>query len=199
MNNNTVWHSSIITRAHREKQNEHKSIVLWYTGLPSSGKSTLAHAVEEKRYSIGYRSFVLDGDNVRQKLCSDLGFSIQDRKENIRRIAQVANLFKEAGFIIMTAFISPFRDDRQYAKELIGESDFVEIFCNCDIEICEQHDTKGHYREARLGVIKEFTGISSPYEVPENPDLNIVTGKLPLEECVNIIVSYLRDNGIIKN
>lgn len=158
-----VWHHSSVTRARREMQNGHKSAVLWFTGLSGAGKSTLAHAVEETLHLMGCRTFVLDGDNVRHGLCSDLSFSEADRRENIRRVGEAAKLFVEADVIVLTAFISPFREDRERVRKLLGEQDFMEIHCHCPLEVCEQRDVKGLYRRAREGLIKNFTGISSPY------------------------------------
>jgi adenylylsulfate kinase (apsK) len=198
MNNNTVWHSATITRALRERLNVHHSAVLWFTGLSGSGKSTLAHAVEEKLYQLGCRTFVLDGDNVRQGLCSDLGFSVQDRSENIRRISEAAKLLVESGVIAMTAFISPFRADRQRARSIFPHGDFIEIFCEASLEVCEQRDVKGLYHRARSGEVKEFTGISSPYEAPLNPELAVKTGELPLEDCVAQVIEYLKQRNVFR-
>ncbi|HUW26065.1 MAG TPA: adenylyl-sulfate kinase [Gallionella sp.] len=190
-----VWHHATVTRARREQQNGHKSAVLWFTGLSGAGKSTLAHAVEEELHQRGCHTFVLDGDNVRHGLCGDLGFSEQDRKENIRRVGEAAKLFIEAGVIVLTAFISPFREDRERVRKLIGAADFIEIYCHCPLEVCEERDVKGMYKKARQGLIKNFTGISSPYEEPTQPELSIDTGAEPLEECVGQVVQYLRSSG----
>ena len=195
-NNNVVWHHATVTRARRQQQNKHRSLILWFTGLSGSGKSTLAHAVEEKLHQMGCRTFVCDGDNVRHGLNSNLGFSKEDRKENIRRIGEMCKLFIEAGVIALTAFISPFREDRERVRKLVQEGDFIEIFCDCSLEICESRDVKGMYAKARRGEIKEFTGISAPYERPENPEMIIETGKLNLEQCVDIIITYLREREI---
>lgn len=172
---NIRWHHAAITRQRRESLNGHKSVIVWFTGLSGAGKSTLAHAVEDRLYQTGCRTFVFDGDNVRHGLCSNLGFSAQGRAENIRRIGEMAKLFIEAGVIALTAFISPFRADRQRVRELVADGDFLEIYCRCSLEVCEQRDVKGLYRRARQGEIKEFTGISSPYEAPVNPDLVLDT------------------------
>ncbi len=172
---NTVWHRATITRKRREEKNGHKSAVLWFTGLSGAGKSTLAHAVEEQLHQNGLNTFVLDGDNVRHGLCSDLGFSDGDRKENIRRISEIAKLMLEAGVITLTAFISPFKAERAMARSLMPQGDFIEIHCFCPLTVCEQRDVKGLYKKARQGEIKDFTGISSPYEEPEKPDLKIDT------------------------
>src|SRR6188768_2838258 len=195
--NNLVWHNATVTRYHREHLNLHRSAVLWFTGLSGSGKSTLAHAVEDKLYQMNCRTFVLDGDNVRQGLCSDLGFSIQDRSENIRRIGEAAKLLVESGVIAMTAFISPFRTDRQRARGIFPHGDFIEIFCDASLDVCEQRDVKGLYRRARAGEVKEFTGISSPYEAPLNPELSIATGEWPIEDCVDRVIDYLRQRNVI--
>lgn len=194
---NTVWHHATVTRARREALNGHKSVILWFTGLSGAGKSTLAHAVEERLHRLDYRTFVLDGDNVRHGLCGDLGFSDQDRQENIRRIAEVAKLMLEAGTITLTAFISPFRAERNLARKLVPHGDFIEIHCRCDLAICEQRDVKGLYKQARQGQIKQFTGISSPYEVPENPELTVDTGAASLSDCVDQVMAALKLRGII--
>jgi adenylylsulfate kinase len=188
---NTVWHHAAITRNLRAKLNHHPSMVLWFTGLSGSGKSTLAHTVEEALYERGCRTFVLDGDNIRHGLNGDLGFSADDRTENIRRIGEVAKLFVESGAIVLTAFISPFRADRAKARYVVGSSDFIEVYCQCALEVCEQRDVKGLYKRARTGEIKDFTGISSPYEVPEDAELVVDTGTLSLRECTQQVIDYL--------
>ena len=187
---NVVWHHATVTRERREQQNGHKSVVLWFTGLSGSGKSTLAHAVEEQLHQAGCRTFVFDGDNVRHGLCGDLGFSVDDRKENIRRIGEMIKLFTETGVIALTAFISPFRVDRENVRKLVGKTHFIEIYCKCPIEVCEQRDIKGLYQKARKGLVKDFTGISSPYEEPENPDLVIDTSLHSLASCARTIADY---------
>jgi adenylylsulfate kinase len=186
-----------VTRGRREELNGHKSVVLWFTGLSGAGKSSLAHAVEEELHRIGCRTFVFDGDNVRHGLCADLGFSSQDRVENIRRAGEIAKLFIEAGVIALTAFISPFRSDRERVRALVPHGDFLEIYCNCPLEVCEQRDVKGLYQRARAGEIKDFTGISSPYEKPENPELTVDTYKLSMEESVAKVLELLRERGVI--
>ncbi|MCK9605158.1 MAG: adenylyl-sulfate kinase [Methylomonas sp.] len=193
----TVWHHSTVTRGRREEQNGHKSVILWFTGLSGAGKSTLAHAVEERLHQLGCRTFVLDGDNVRHGLCGDLGFTDQDRRENIRRIAELAKLMLEAGTIALTAFISPFRAERNLARKLVPHGDFIEIYCSCDLSICEERDVKGLYKKARQGELKHFTGISSPYEEPEKPELKVDTGKHCLEACVEQILLLLEGRGIV--
>ena len=195
---NTVWHHATVTRARREQQNGHKSAILWFTGLSGAGKSTLAHAVEERLYQLGCRTYVLDGDNVRHGLCGDLGFTDQDRQENIRRIAELAKLMLEAGTIALTAFISPFQSERNLARNLVPHGDFIEIYCRCDLSVCEERDVKGLYKKARQGEIKHFTGISSPYEAPEKPELSIDTDKHSLEECVDQVLALLGERGIVK-
>ncbi len=192
-----VWHDSTVTRGRRESLNTHKSVLLWFTGLSGSGKSTLAHAVEEQLHQMERRTFVLDGDNVRHGLCGDLGFSEQDRVENIRRVGEVAKLFLEAGIITLTAFISPFQRDREVARSLFPHGDFLEIYCECPLEICEKRDVKGLYQQARAGKIKNFTGISSPYEAPSDPDLVVDTGRLSLEESINLVLKRLQQRGFI--
>ena len=196
---NTFWHHAMIERPHRQKLNGHHSAILWFTGLSGSGKSTLAHAVEEELYRRKVRTTVLDGDNVRHGLCGDLGFSEEDRTENIRRIGQVATLFVDAGVIVLTAFISPFRIDRQRVKMMVEkEGDFIEIYCDCPLEVCEQRDVKGLYQRARKGEISDFTGISSPYEEPKNADLVVKTSGRSVEECVGDVVDYLENRGLIE-
>jgi len=196
-NQNTVWHEPIITRADREALNRHRSCILWFTGLSGSGKSTLAHALEEKLHERGKRTYVLDGDNIRKGLCGDLGFSDEDRTENIRRIGEVAKLMIDAGLIVMTAFISPFRRDRQIARDLVEEGDFIEVFCDAPLDVCEDRDVKGLYRKARSGEIPEFTGISSPYEEPLAPELKLATGKLGIAACVDAAMDYLENNAYL--
>lgn len=197
--NNIVWHHATVTRARREAMNNHKAVNLWFTGLSGSGKSTLAHAVEERLHQMGCRTFVFDGDNVRHGLCSDLGFSVEDRSENIRRIGEMVSLFLQAGVIALTAFISPLKQDREKVRGIIGEKNFLEIHCACSLEICEQRDVKGLYKKARAGLIKNYTGISSPYEIPENPVLRLDSGAIPLDQCVDQVISYLQTKQIISS
>jgi adenylylsulfate kinase len=196
---NVVWHHATIDRAMREKMNGHKSAVLWFTGLSGAGKSTLAHAVEDRLHRRNCRTFVLDGDNIRHGLCGDLGFSDDDRVENIRRIGEVSKLFVEAGVIALTAFISPFRADRDRVRGLVMHGDFMEIYCKASLEVCEERDVKGLYKKARAGEIKAFTGISSPYEEPENPELVVETDKLSLDESADLVLELLRERGILKD
>ncbi|MFA6899622.1 MAG: adenylyl-sulfate kinase [Desulfurivibrionaceae bacterium] len=194
--NNVIWHRTSVTRNLRETANGHKSVNLWFTGLSGSGKSTLAHAVEERLFSLGCKTYVFDGDNVRHGLCNDLGFTEDHRHENIRRIGEMVKLFLDAGIIALTAFISPFRIDRQQICALLGKEDFIEIYCRCSVEICEERDVKGIYKRARRGEIQHFTGISSPYEAPENPALLLDTDSKSLEDCVEIVIRYLQEQGL---
>lgn len=196
---NVIWHNATVTRARREAQNGHRGAIIWFTGLSGAGKSTLAHAVEETLYQRGCRTFVLDGDNVRHGLCGDLGFSDKDRAENIRRAGEVSKLFVEAGVIVLTAFISPYRADRERVRGFVEHGDFLEIYCNSTIDICEARDVKGMYKKARSGQISEFTGISSPYEIPENPELNVNTGTEELNSCIQQVINEMEHRGIIKN
>jgi len=194
---NIVWHDASVDRQGRASQRGHRSAILWFTGLSGSGKSTLANAVNAALFEQGIATYVLDGDNIRHGLCKDLGFSDADREENIRRIGEVAKLFLDAGIIVLTAFVSPFRADRDKARGLVEAGDFIEIHCAADLSICEERDTKGLYAKARAGEIKDFTGISSPYEAPESPELNINTGNQDLENCVNLVIKQLQDQQLI--
>ena len=195
---NIIYHNATVTRERRNELNGHKSVVIWFTGLSGSGKSTLAHSVEEELYKLGCRTYVLDGDNVRHGLSSNLTFSDTDRKENIRRIGEIAKLMMEAGVIAITAFISPFREDRDTVRELLSQNDFIEIYCNASLEVCESRDVKGLYKRARAGEIKNYTGIDSPYEEPTNPELVINTGDELLEESVIKVIEYLKLKNIIE-
>jgi adenylylsulfate kinase len=194
---NVVWHHATVTRERREAQNGHKSCVLWFTGLSGAGKSTLAHAVEEQLHQRGCRTFVLDGDNVRHGLSSNLGFSEDDRRENIRRIGEAAKLMMEAGVIAMTAFISPFRADREAVRKLMPHGDFFEIYCKASLETCESRDVKGLYKKARAGEIKNYTGIDSPYEAPEKPELVIDTDALSIEQSASAVLKLLQERGML--
>lgn len=194
---NLVWHQATVTREARQLQNGHKSAIVWFTGLSGAGKSTLAHAVEDRLYKMGCRTFVLDGDNVRHGLCSDLSFSNKDREENIRRVGEAAKLFLEGGVIVLTAFISPFRSDRERVRNLALHGDFMEVYCKCSLEICERRDVKGMYKKAREGKILEFTGISSPYEEPYNPELTLETGEISVEESASKVMDMLAERGVI--
>jgi len=195
--NNVVWHHATVTRERREALNGHKGAVLWLTGLSGAGKSTLAHAVEERLHQMRCRTFVFDGDNVRHGLCADLNFSVEDRHENIRRIGEMTKLFVEAGVIALTAFISPFRADRERVRAMVREGDFLEIYCRCSVEECESRDVKGLYKKARTGIIKDFTGISSPYEEPDRPELVLDTGLTTLDDCVDTVTLLLVKKGVI--
>ena len=194
---NITWHESNITKEDRERLNGHKAVVLWFTGLSGSGKSTLAHAVEQALYDKGCRTIVLDGDNIRHGLNKNLGCSPEDREENIRRIGEVAKLFTQAGVIALTAFISPYRADRDKARELLNDGEFVEVYLKCAVDVCESRDVKGLYKKARAGEIKEFTGISAPYEEPLNPELVIDTAAETLEESTRKVLAYLQSREII--
>ncbi len=193
---NTVQHRATVSRSRREQLNRHRSVILWFTGLSGSGKSTVAHAVEEELHLAGCRTFVFDGDNVRHGLCANLSFSEDDRHENIRRIGEMAKLFLEAGVIAMTAFISPFRTDRERVRALVSENDFIEIFCDSPLAVCEERDVKGLYKRARTGEIKNYTGISSPYEAPEHPDLTLDTAGDSVETNVEKVLNFLEERHI---
>lgn len=196
---NVVWHQSTITRADRETLHKHKGAIIWFTGLSGSGKSTLSHAVEDILHKSGCSTIVLDGDNIRHGLNGDLGFSDAARVENIRRIGEVSKLFVEAGVIVLTAFISPFRSDRDRVRGIVQPGDFIEVFCDAPLDVCEQRDPKGLYKKARAGEIKEFTGISSPYEAPEMPELVINTGAADLDACARQVVAHLKQNNIVRS
>jgi len=195
---NIVWHEALVHREDRERLNGHRSAILWFTGLSGAGKSTLAHAVEQELFAQGIRTYVLDGDNVRHGLCSDLGFSAADRTENIRRIGEMTKLFVDAGVIVLSAFISPIRSDRDRVRALMAPDDFLEIHCRCSVEVCETRDVKGLYKKARAGGIPEFTGISSPYEEPLAAELVLDTENLNLSQCVASVLDLLADRGILK-
>lgn len=193
---NITWHDHAITRADRENKNGHGAAVLWFTGLSASGKSCIAQALQMYLFEQGCQSYVLDGDNVRHGLNKDLGFSPADREENIRRIGEVAALFLDAGFIVSTAFISPYQADRDLVRQLCGDR-FIEIFVDCPVDVCAQRDPKGLYQKAKEGKIPEFTGISAPYEAPANPEILLQTATHSIEECVTQITAYLREAGIL--
>ena len=194
---NIVWHHATITREDRESLFGQKGVVIWFTGLSGSGKSTLANEVEVQLFERGCHTYILDGDNIRHGLNKDLGFSPKDREENIRRIGEVAHLFSQAGIIVMTAFISPYRADRDIARKLNKEGEFLEIYCRCSLDECERRDTKGLYKKARAGQIPEFTGISAPYEEPEKPELILDTDQEPVKESAAKVIAYLEDKGIV--
>lgn len=199
MSSNIQWHEATVTRERREHLNGHRSFVLWFTGLSGAGKSTLAHRVEDILFERECRTYVFDGDNVRHGLCRDLGFSASDRQENIRRIGEMSKLFVEAGVIALTAFISPFRRDRDMVRALVREGDFIEVFCDAPLDICEGRDVKGLYRKARSGEIPEFTGISSPYEPPVNPEITVHTGRDGVDLCARQIIDFLVARQHIKS
>ena len=186
-----VWHSPTVTRVDRERQNGHRACVIWFTGLSGAGKSTLAHALEAALFSRGMRPYVFDGDNVRHGLCGDLGFSPSDRRENLRRIGEMAKLFADAGVVGLAAFISPLREDRELVRRIVGSDNFVEVFVSCPLDVCETRDVKGMYRRARAGEIAEFTGISAPYEAPESPDLVLETGRESIGDSVERMLSLI--------
>ncbi len=194
---NITWHHAKIEKSKQEELKGHKGVVMWYTGLSGSGKSTLAIEVERLLFERGYHTYVLDGDNVRHGLNKDLGFSPEDREENIRRIGEVASLFAGAGLLAMTAFISPYRSDRDKARELQTNGSFIEVFCRCGLSTCEERDPKGLYKKARAGEIPEFTGISAPYEAPEKPELTLRTAEQDVDECTKAVIGYLEKRGIV--
>ena len=195
---NVVWHDTEITKADREKRNGHKGVVIWMTGLSGCGKSTVATELQKQLFDRGCNVLILDGDNIRHGLNGDLGFSPEDREENIRRIGQVAKLFADAGMIAITSFISPYRKDRDKNRALLKEGEFIEIFVKASLEVCEERDPKGLYKKARAGIIPEFTGISAPYEEPLNPELVIETDKLSVEKSTEKIIHYLIENRVIE-
>ena len=192
MTQNISWQNHKITRVENEMLNSHRSFCLWFTGLSGAGKSTLANVVQQRLHHVGIHTYLMDGDNVRHGLNGDLGFSSEDRKENVRRVAEVAGLFVDAGIVVISALISPFERDRQMARNVFGAGDFVEVFVDCPIEICIERDPKGLYKKAEAGMIREFTGISSPYESPKSPELRVNTAEFTIEECVEQIMLYLK-------
>lgn len=196
-NPNIIWHPAAISKSDRQSLNGHKSCVLWFTGLSGSGKSVLANAVDKKLYRKGIQSYVLDGDNIRHGLNKDLGFQTGDRIENIRRIGEVAKLFVDSGQMILTAFISPFREDRDMVRALFPKGEFFEIYVKCPLHVCEQRDPKGLYKKARNGEIKHFTGIDSPYEAPLSPDFIIESDQTSISDGADLIINALQNRGII--
>ncbi|MCF8011588.1 MAG: adenylyl-sulfate kinase [Clostridiales bacterium] len=194
---NIIWHSSTVNKEQRQKLNQHYSCMLWITGLSASGKSTLANALEYRLHEMEVRTYLLDGDNIRKGLNSDLGFGAEDRRENIRRIAEVARLFVDAGVMCITAFISPYQQDRDFARNLVSLGEFVEIFAKCPLSECEKRDPKGLYKKARSGKIPDFTGITAPYEEPKNPEIMVETNKLSIDKSVDRVISYLYNKGIL--
>jgi len=195
---NVTWHEHKVTKEEREALLKQKGAVIWFTGLSGSGKSTVANEVAYKLHSMGRITYVLDGDNIRQGLNKNLGFSPEDRNENIRRISEVANLFSDAGVIAITAFISPYRKFRNFCRELVGDGRFVEVFCRASLETCEERDPKGLYKKAREGIIKDFTGINAPYEEPDNPELIVDTDKETVDESAEKAMEKLEELGLIK-
>ncbi len=194
---NIVWHHHKIAKADRQLQKGHKPCVVWFTGLSGSGKSTVAGYLEELLFAAGVHTYLLDGDNVRHGLCGDLGFSDKDRVENIRRIGEVAKLFVDAGQIVLTAFISPFRADRQMVRDLLDAGEFIEVHLSTPLDVCEQRDPKGLYKKARNGEIRHFTGIDSDYEAPEQAEITLDTATVSAEQAAQQLVSYLRGSGVI--
>lgn len=194
---NVIWHQHQVTKQTRSDLKKQKPVVLWFTGLSGAGKSTVAGALESQLASLGYHTYLLDGDNVRHGLCSDLGFSSQDRRENIRRIGELAKLMADAGLIVLSAFISPHRVERQMVRDLLPQGEFIEVFVNAPLEVCEQRDPKGLYKKARAGEIPNFTGIDSEYEAPENPEIDLPAGDKSLDELVAICLEALRAKSVI--
>ena len=192
-----IPHDHEITKEDRRSLNGHGSVIVWFTGLPSSGKSTIANEVEKKLIEAGTRTYILDGDNIRMGLCKDLGFSEEDREENIRRIGEVSKLFADAGVVCLSAFVSPYRRDRDAIRELVEDGEFVEVFVDAPVEVCEERDVKGLYKKAREGVIKGFTGIDDPYEEPQKPEITIHTDKVSLEEGTQMVLDYLVEKKIV--
>lgn len=195
--NEVCWQTFEVSKDDRRKIKGHSSAIIWLTGLPASGKTTIARELEKNLHEIGGHTYILDGDNVRHGLNRDLGFSREERKENIRRIAEVAKLFSDAGIITICAFVSPYKGDREIAKNLVEESEFIEVFVKCSVEVCMQRDPKSMYKKAITGKMKAFTGVNDPYEVPEFPEIVIETDKLTLSESVDRIIKYLKDKGVI--
>jgi len=195
---NIVWHHHKVTRADRASNKNQKPCLLWFTGLSGSGKSTIANALDVALHERGYHTFLLDGDNVRHGLCKDLGFSDDDRVENIRRIGEVSKLFADAGLIVLSAFISPFTSDRRLVRNLFPAGEFIEVFMDTPLDTCEDRDPKGLYQKARAGEIKHFTGITSPYEAPERPEVRLDTSAMTVEQCVESLIEYLRHRELIK-
>lgn len=197
MSNHIVWHHSSVSKQDRRKNNNHYSCILWFTGLSASGKSTIANAVSKTLYELNIQQYVLDGDNIRHGLNKDLGFTDLDRTENIRRIGEVAKLFVDSGQVVLTAFISPFQSDRNLVRALVPEDEFIEIYVECSIETCASRDPKGLYEKAKSGEIKNFTGVSSPYEAPLNPEIKLNTDEFSIQQCVDTVLQYLRNKNFI--
>ena len=194
---NLVWHAHHLSKSERASQKRQNPCILWFTGLSGSGKSTISNALERKLFELGHHTYLLDGDNVRHGLNKDLGFSDEDRVENIRRIGEISKLFADAGLVVLSAFISPFRSDRQMVRDLVEEGEFIEIHMATPLSVCEQRDPKGLYKKARKGDIKNFTGIDSAYEAPESAEITLNTAEYDIEACVDKVIAYLKKNHII--
>lgn len=194
---NLVWHHSAVTRAQREATHQHKAAVVWFTGLPGSGKSTISHALEAKLFAEGREVYVLDGDNVRHGLCADLGFTPEDRAENIRRVGEVSKLLHDAGLIVLCAFVSPAEAAREKVRALLPEGAFIEVYCACPVEVCAERDPKGFYAKAKAGQIANYTGVSALYEAPTYPELTLDTGNASVEDCVAQMMALLRQRGVL--
>ena len=197
MDENIVWHNYAVNKSQRSEQKGHKPVILWFTGFSGSGKSTVAGALESALHQQGVHTYLLDGDNVRHGLCNDLGFSDEDRVENIRRVGELSKLMIDAGLVVLTAFISPFQAERDMVRNLVGDGEFIEVFLDTPLDVCEQRDPKGLYKKARAGEIKHFTGIDSDYQVPVNPEIRIDTSANSLEQSVQQLVAYLKDKQVI--
>lgn len=196
MTENIYWHENTVTKRQRQNLHGHKSFILWFTGLSGSGKSTIANLVEQKLHEQNVSTYLMDGDNLRHGLNSDLGFSPEDRRENIRRIGETAKLFVNGGVVVLAAFVSPYRHDRQLVRELVESDEFIEIFVKCSLKTCKNRDPKGLYKKARDNEIKEFTGVSAPYEEPENPELIVETEQMTPKESCELILDYLKRKSI---
>jgi len=196
-NNHIIWHDGYVKQEERNRLNNHKSGLVWFTGLSASGKSTIAHYVERELFNRGIRTYVFDGDNVRHGINSNLGFSREDRKENLRRIAELSKLFVDAGMVVLASFISPYKEDREYIRKRFDSDNFLEIYVKCSVEECERRDPKGQYKKARAGIIKEYTGISSPYQEPEDPALILDTEKSDIETSVKKVLELFDKKNFI--
>lgn len=199
LNQDVLWQELIVTKEDRKKLKGHNPAVIWLTGFSGAGKTTLSKEIERRMYEMGIHTYLLDGDNVRRGLNSDLGFSKPERKENIRRISEVANLFVDAGIVVICAFISPYEEDRSYLKSLLNEDELYTVYVKCPIDVCMERDPKGLYRKALKGEIKGFTGIDAPYEEPESPDIVVETHKYGIEECADLVIDYLKKNGLFNS
>ncbi|MBD8028346.1 adenylyl-sulfate kinase [Ureibacillus sp. Re31] len=198
MSSNIVWHEASISKSERREKNHHHSFILWFTGLSASGKSSIANSLARRLFEQGNQSFVLDGDNIRHGLNKDLGFDENSRKENIRRIGEVSKLFVESGQIVLTAFISPYKEDRNVVRALVEEGEFIEVYVKCSVEECARRDPKGLYEKARKNEIKNFTGISAPYEAPDNPEIVVDSEQYSIEECTEQLINFLVEKGYIE-